>query len=214
MLSTVMTDPSSPPTPERHRPSTVAHAVGFEAGVLALAIVVGWVVSVDPVAGLAFRLDHLGVGLAATAPPVVALWLLQRSTAPAIIEFRRVVEELVGPLFAEAPAILIVALALTAGIAEEALFRGVVQGGLTGLMGWFPALMIASVLFGVVHWLTPLYALLAGLVGLYLGGLYLLTGNLLVPIIVHVLYDLVALGYLRITESAPVSERVHRTDHR
>ena len=49
-------------------------------------------------------------------------------------------------------------------------------------------------------------ALLAGVVGLYLGGLYLLTGNLLVPIVVHALYDIVALGYLRKAERAPVIE--------
>ena len=172
---------------------------------LALAIAVGWVLSVDPFAGLAFRLAHLGVGLAATVPPVVALWLLERSTVPGVLEFRRVVEELVGPLFANAPVRHMVALALTAGVAEEALFRGVVQGGLTGLTGWLPALLIASVLFGVVHWLTGLYALLAGVVGLYLGGLYLLTGNLLVPIVVHALYDLVALGYLRGTDNTPIA---------
>ena len=184
----------------------MAHAVGFEAGVLVLAIVVGWLVSVDPFAGLAFRLDHFGIGLAATVPPVVALWLLSQSTAPAVIEFRRVVEELVEPMFVDAPVTHMVALALTAGIAEEALFRGVVQGGLTDLVGWLPALLIASVLFGVVHWLTGLYALLAGVVGLYLGGLYLLTGNLLVPIVVHALYDMVALGYLRKEEGTPVTE--------
>jgi membrane protease YdiL (CAAX protease family) len=184
----------------------VAHAVVFEAGVLALAIALGWVVSVDPFAGLAFRLDHLGIGLAATVPPVVALWLLQRSTAPAVLEFRRVVEELVEPLFADAPMTHMVVLALMAGVGEEALFRGVVQGGLTDLMGWLPALLIASALFGVVHWLTGLYAFLAGVVALHLGGLYLLTGNLLVPIVVHALYDVVALVYLRKAERAPVSE--------
>ncbi len=197
---------SHPPPATRHQPTSVAHAVVFEAGVLALAIVVGWVLSVDPFAGLAFRLDHLGIGLAATVPPVVALWLLHRSTAPAVLEFRRVVEELVEPLFADAPVMHVVALALMAGVAEEALFRGVVQGGLTGVTGWLPALLIASVLFGVVHWLTGLYALLAGVVGLYLGGLYLLTGNLLVPIVVHALYDIVALGYLRKPERTPVIE--------
>ena len=178
----------------------------FEAGVLALAIAVGWLVSVDPFAGIAFRLDDFGIGLAATVPPVVALWLLQRSTAPAVLEFRRVVEELVEPLFAGAPVTHVVALALMAGVGEEALFRGVVQGGLTDMIGWLPALLIASVLFGVVHWLTGLYALLAGVVGLYLGGLYLLTGNLLVPIVVHALYDIVALGFLRKPERTPVIE--------
>jgi membrane protease YdiL (CAAX protease family) len=100
----------------------------------------------------------------------------------------------------------IVALALMAGVAEEALFRGLLQEGLAGPLGWLPALLLASALFGVVHWLTGLYALLAGAVGLYLGGLYLLTGNLLVPIVVHALYDVVALVYLRGAVTTPVAE--------
>jgi len=184
----------------------VVPAALYKTGVLVLAIAIGWLVSVDPFAGLAFRLDHFVVGVAGTVPPVVALWLLQRSTAPAVVEFRRVVEELVGPLFDDAPAVHIVALALMAGVAEEVLFRGLLQEGLTGPLGWLPALLLASALFGVVHWLTGLYALLAGGVGLYLGGLYLLTGNLLVPIVVHALYDVVALVYLRGAARAPINE--------
>ena len=38
--------------------------------------------------------------------------------------------------------------------------------------------------------------MLAGLIGLYLGWLWLAVGNLLVPIVVHALYDFVALMYL------------------
>jgi uncharacterized protein len=48
----------------------------------------------------------------------------------------------------------------------------------------------------VCHWITRTYALLAALVGLYLGGLWLWTGNLLVPIVAHALYDFVALIWI------------------
>jgi membrane protease YdiL (CAAX protease family) len=58
------------------------------------------------------------------------------------------------------------------------------------------ALLLAAALFGVLHFITPAYAVLAGLLGLYMGVLYLVTGNLLVPIVVHSLYDFVALLYL------------------
>jgi membrane protease YdiL (CAAX protease family) len=40
-----------------------------------------------------------------------------------------------------------------------------------------------------------MYLVLAGLIGLYLGGIWLATGNLLVPIIAHAMYDFVALVY-------------------
>jgi membrane protease YdiL (CAAX protease family) len=56
--------------------------------------------------------------------------------------------------------------------------------------------VIASALFGLGHFITPMYALLAGLLGLYLGGLAMIYDNLLLVMVVHALYDFVALVYL------------------
>jgi len=58
------------------------------------------------------------------------------------------------------------------------------------------SLLLAAVLFGLLHFITPTYAVLAGLIGLYLGALWLATGNLLTPIVTHGTYDLLALVYL------------------
>ena len=57
-------------------------------------------------------------------------------------------------------------------------------------------LLAAALLFGLLHSITPAYAILAGLVGLYLGGLWLACGNLLTPIVAHGTYDFLALVYL------------------
>lgn len=177
--------------------ATPAQAVAFEAGVLLLALALGWVFSVNPFAGMATTWEAVAIGVGATLPPVAGLWFMLRARHPVLLNFRRMVEDLVGPLFRGASWWHIGALAAMAGLAEEALFRGLLQVGLSGLIGWLPALIGASVVFGLVHWVTRLYAILAGIVGLYLGALYLATGNLLVPIVVHALYDMVALGYLR-----------------
>ena len=58
------------------------------------------------------------------------------------------------------------------------------------------ALTIASVVFGVMHSITVTYAILAGLVGFYLGWVWLVHGNLLVIIVAHSFYDFFALVYL------------------
>ena len=57
-------------------------------------------------------------------------------------------------------------------------------------------LIAGGVLFGLAHCITPTYALLAGLIGLYLGWLWIATGNLLVPITTHAVYVFLALVYL------------------
>jgi hypothetical protein len=57
-------------------------------------------------------------------------------------------------------------------------------------------LAVAALLFGLAHFITPTYAVLAGTMGLYLGWLWIDTGNLLVPITAHAVYDFLALAYL------------------
>ena len=80
------------------------------------------------------------------------------------------------------------------------LFRGVLQeefaGWVHGSQGVVFGLLLASLLFGLLHCITPSYAPFAGLTGLYLGGLWLATHNLLVPIAAHGVYDFLALVYL------------------
>jgi membrane protease YdiL (CAAX protease family) len=78
---------------------------------------------------------------------------------------------------------------------------------LAGWLGPWAALALVSVLFGLVHPITPAYAVLATLAGAYLGWAYLASGNLLVPVLAHALYDFTALVYLlRGPRQAPPSE--------
>merc|ERR1712238_397172 len=57
------------------------------------------------------------------------------------------------------------------------------------------AVGIASIIFGLLHAVTPLYAFLAALASVYFGWLYLITGNLAIPIVTHAFYDWAALLY-------------------
>ena len=81
-----------------------------------------------------------------------------------------------------------------AGITEEILFRGVIQPWMESSWGMTSGLIASSIIFGLVHAVTPLYALLATLVGIYLGLAMDYGGerNLLTPIIIHGLYDFLA----------------------
>ena len=134
---------------------------------------------------------------------MLGLLLLERSRWTALAEIRRMVRELLVPLFQNFSLWQLFLVALLAGLGEEMLFRGFVQGGLEMLLeyfdvpaAWLAALFIASLLFGVMHPITRTYAVLCMLAGLYLGGLWLWSNNLLVPIMVHALYDFFALFYL------------------
>ncbi len=87
-------------------------------------------------------------------------------------------------------------LALAAGVGEELLFRGVLQEEISSrvLGGQSSGLVLSSIIFGALHAVTPTYAVLAGVAGLYFGALYNLSGHcVLVPVVAHALYDAVAL---------------------
>jgi membrane protease YdiL (CAAX protease family) len=98
-------------------------------------------------------------------------------------------------------AVVALALGLAAGIGEEMLFRGVLQSTLTDrLLGATAfaqpiSIGITSVFFGLLHAVTPLYAILATLASVYFGWVYVALGdgNLLVPMVCHAVYDVGAL---------------------
>lgn len=100
------------------------------------------------------------------------------------------------PAFARCTTFELALISLLAGVGEEALFRGVIQSALTAWLTPSWGLVLTSALFGLGHLVTPAYAVIAGLLGLYLGAIAMFHGNLLIVMIVHGLYDLLALLYL------------------
>jgi membrane protease YdiL (CAAX protease family) len=87
-------------------------------------------------------------------------------------------------------------ISLAAGVGEELLFRGLLQAAIADWLHPWAGLGIASLVFGLAHSITRTYAVLATLLGAYLGGLWLACDNLLAPMITHALYDFLALLYL------------------
>jgi uncharacterized protein len=178
-------------------------ALAAEGALLLLAWPLGRWWDAPPFGRLAWTWGGLAAGIAAPAPLLVALrWCLTTQWRPAV-RFVRLVEARIGPLFAGAGRGELIAVALMAGVAEEALFRGVFQEALANRLPIGVAIAAAAIVFGVLHWVTATYAVLATLVGLYLGLLFHLTGNLLAPVTAHALYDIVALLVLARVKPPP-----------
>jgi hypothetical protein len=85
---------------------------------------------------------------------------------------------------------------LFVGPFEELVFRGGVQGLLRRAWGPAAAVVMASALFGLVHWIALTgsgsrlsYVAVAATLGLILGAVYERTDNLLVPALVHGVYN-------------------------
>ncbi|QSA98020.1 CPBP family intramembrane glutamic endopeptidase [Methylococcus sp. EFPC2] len=168
----------------------------FEGSLVLVAYVIGWLGGVDPWADL--RFDALGwlYGLAATLPLFLASHACYRQ-AQSFEPMRQVKDFLIermGPVLDGCRGHELVYLGLLAGVTEEVLFRGVIQPLMESGMGSWPGLIASNLLFALVHAVTPLYAVLAGLTGTYLGLSLDLGGerNLLIPILIHACYDMLA----------------------
>jgi len=164
----------------------------LEGGLVIVALLLGAIFGVEPLATLRLDVGDVAVGAIATVPMAAILGLLWSTDASFVRDIRAKVEVVVASMFGDAGLANIALVCIAAGLGEEALFRGFLQGGLEQRLGTWSGLAAASAVFGLAHPVTPAYVTLAALIGVYLGGLWIWSGNLLVPVIAHALYDFVA----------------------
>lgn len=90
----------------------------------------------------------------------------------------------------------IVLVAALAGIGEELLFRVFLQGWLSGFVniGW--AILLSSLVFGFLHYLSFSYFISILIMSIIFGLVYYLSGSLLLVMVWHGVYDLIALVVL------------------
>ncbi len=170
-------------------------AILVEGGLVVLAWVLGWFLSQPPLAHFHWDGADGVLGIAGSVPMLVMFLALLRWPVRALVELRQFLQTFIPPLFGRCTLIQLGIIALLAGLGEEMLFRGVFQGAISRWLGPAVGLGAASALFGLIHFITPTYALIATLMGVYLGWLWQVSGNLLVPIVTHAVYDFVALVY-------------------
>ncbi len=202
-----------PRLPDTQQPNIVRMALVFEGGLIAVACGAGLFMT-PPWRQVSWQLLDVLRGLAATLPLVGGLLVLRQIRGGALDKLNRLVDEMLVPLFTGCNIFQLALISLLAGVGEELLFRGVLQPIFMVWWGTIAGLCIVSVVFGLLHSLTAAYAVLATIVGAYLGWLALATGNLLVPIIAHALYDFVALVYLIRTARRKATQNFASGDER
>jgi membrane protease YdiL (CAAX protease family) len=103
---------------------------------------------------------------------------------------------------------------VTAGVCEEILCRGFMIRYLDGIALHLPlawAVLLAAAIFGVNHiYQGKLGMLKTGIAGMAFGGLFLFTGNLLLPILLHTAIDMQAVFVLR--PAKPQSDHATQCD--
>jgi uncharacterized protein len=166
----------------------------FEASLIIVAVVLGWIASIDPFENLHFSEMAILYGVIGTLPLFLMFLALEKIQGDSVVQIKNLLLNTLGAGLHRYHWTDLLILASIAGVSEELLFRGVIQPWIEHAWGATVGLIASNFLFGFVHAITPLYAVLATLVGIYL-GLSLTYGgetNLLVPIIIHGFYDFLA----------------------
>ncbi len=170
----------------------MALAFLFEGGALFIAVILANYLGIgllplshDPVRDVA-------IGFSGTILPFVFFLFSVSPKAdriPMLGSLKKIVLKEVGAIFRNSSINDLIVISLLAGIGEEFLFRGVIQVKF--------GIVFASILFGLLHFVSPAYAIVTTVMGFYLGVIFQKSGGLLAPVIIHFLYDLAALVYLR-----------------
>ena len=183
------------PIPNR-KSQIVIRIVAFEAGLGVVAVALSVMLGIPLASQFRFTVPSVTIGFVATVTMVGAMFVLTTASWSAASELLVRVRELLRAVLGSAGVAELGAVALAAGIGEELLFRGVMQSGLIMVIGPVAAIAVTSVVFGIAHAITPLYAGIAVVVSVYLGWLMLAANSIVPPIIAHVMYDWIALVYL------------------
>lgn len=190
-------------------------AFAFEAGLGVLALGVSALLGHRLLDTVLWSWTGAIAGILGTVPLVLVFVGVRRSSARSLVRLAESVRHMVRAFFKQLSLPEAALLSLAAGVGEELLFRGLLQEGLGAVTGmpWL-GFTVATFAFGAVHWHSATYFLYTAALGVVLGILYWVTGDLLAPIICHALYDTVALYLSQRPLPTPPGSARHALRHR
>ncbi|MDR0706041.1 MAG: CPBP family intramembrane metalloprotease [Planctomycetaceae bacterium] len=184
-------------------------AVFFEGGLSIVALLIGFLFGLNLWSGAVFDVTAVFYILGLTLPLIVLYVVLLWLPFECLKTIDRLICELFQQYMIRFSVWQIAIISVAAGFGEELLFRSLLQSGIynaiangttntTGLefltnYRLTSVIILVSILFGAAHSVTITYFFLAFVISVYLGVILILTGNIIIPISIHALYDFLVL---------------------
>ncbi|MGZ8224905.1 MAG: CPBP family intramembrane glutamic endopeptidase, partial [Methylobacter sp.] len=130
----------------------------FEASLVLVALFLGWIGDINPFEHLYFSETAIAYGLIGTVPLFLLFLALEYLPGESVGKIRKLLLETLGPGLHRYHWTDLFMLAAIAGISEEIVFRGVIQPWMESSWGITAGLIGSNIIFGLVHAVTPLYA--------------------------------------------------------
>ena len=136
-------------------------AVLVEGGLALAALLLGWIFGVPILRTIRWGLEGVVQGLAVSGPMVAGLVVVVNWPVGPLARIKRFGDEVVRPLFAPCTLAEIALICLLAGLGEELFFRAFLQAACSDWWDPWIGVPAAAAVFGLLHMITPTYALLA-----------------------------------------------------
>lgn len=181
---------SSPSIPRR---DLLLNTLLVEGGLAGLAMVFAWFLGPELWIALKWSWVDVVWGILGAIPPLVIILLIDRYPIGPFRHVADISDRILRPLLKNCRWPDYFLLATLAGFCEELLFRGWLQPYFAIYLPLWASILIGGFIFGLCHLLTPAYFIIAWLISIYLAMLLVWTDNLLVPMVTHGVYDLIAI---------------------
>lgn len=168
----------------------------FQGGIVVLGLLPLWLLDIPVATGGLSAPGYLLWGVAGGVLTYGALLALSVTDLLSSDSLQRHIRDL-HRFVRSQPWPVLIALAVLAGVGEELLFRGVVQGWVATHLGVVTGVVAGAVLFGLAHAMSMSYFLVATALGAIFGMVYAITDSLQLVMVWHAVYDLVVILVLR-----------------
>ncbi|BAW80802.1 abortive infection protein [Candidatus Nitrosoglobus terrae] len=167
----------------------------FEGGLAALSLFLGWLTGINPFNYFTISGHALIWAIVGSFPLILFFMLFYRFPIGPLRPIKEFLIKTIAPYLNTCHWYDLLLVALLAGVCEELFFRGFLQLWIESSSGTLMGLLGSNLIFALAHSITKTYALIAGLIGVYLGFLLDVSEqrNLFIPMVVHTLYDFLAL---------------------
>lgn len=171
-----------------------------EGGLVLLAVILAWFLGPSLWSSFSFSWDAVLWGCLGAVPPLLILLVIDRFPIGPLKHVADISDQFLRPLLRPCRWPDYFLLATLAGFCEELLFRGWLQPYLAMWMPLWASVIIGGCVFGLCHLITPTYFIIAWLISLYVAALLIWSENLLVPMIAHGVYDLIAIFVVMLSD--------------
>lgn len=180
---------------QRYRLFLIGVLFEFLAGVFA--IILSLIFKYKIFSNVKINTSEFTKGVLYAIPVMIFFYALFKIPSQRLKQIEITITNFVHTILGNCSVIHFAIISIVAGVCEELLFRGFLQGFFSQKLGLLPSIILTNLAFGLMHPVSYLYSLITFIAGCYFSMVLHFEKNLFVLMVTHSLYDFIALCYIK-----------------